>query len=125
MEFKKLVEFDKEFKKLSKKYHSLKLDFEDLKKVLEIDPKLSIFWENWVKRISWLWENVKYDIFKIKKFRCASISGNSKDSWLRIIYTYIEKENKIEFQAIEFIEIYHKNNKTNHDIDRIKKKYSD
>jgi hypothetical protein len=42
MEFNSLVEFDKEFKKLAKKYHSLKLDFEDLKKVLEVDPKLSV-----------------------------------------------------------------------------------
>jgi hypothetical protein len=106
MIFKELNEFKKEFKRLSRKYNSLKLDFEDLKKVLEVDPKLSIFWKNWVKKISWLWKNIKYDIFKIKKFRCASISWTSKDSWLRIIYTYIEEEEKIEFQMIEFIEIF-------------------
>jgi Na+-transporting NADH:ubiquinone oxidoreductase subunit NqrF len=92
---------------------------------LEVDPKLSVLWESWVKRISWLWKNIKYDIFKIKKFRCASISKKSKDSWLRIIYTYIKEENKIEFQSIEFIEIYHKNQKTNHNIERIQKYYSD
>jgi hypothetical protein len=88
---------------------------------LKIDPT----WGEipWIVKVAWLWENIKFDIYKVKKMRCFSISKNSKDSWLRIIYLYEEKTWKIEFQRIEFIEIYHKNNKLNHDIDRIKDYY--
>jgi|GEM_PF-3095584 len=38
MIFKKLKEFKKEFKKLSKKYRSLSDDFIDLENLLEISP---------------------------------------------------------------------------------------
>jgi hypothetical protein len=38
MIFKELQEFEKEFKKLSKKYHSLTDDFLDLKFFLETSP---------------------------------------------------------------------------------------
>jgi len=58
MNFNELPEFEKEFKKLSKKYKSLPDDFEDLKKVLAISPRLEILWENWIKRVP-LWEKLE------------------------------------------------------------------
>jgi len=124
MIFKYLKEFEKELKKLSKKYPSLKSDLDDFCDTLEIDPTWTNLLSNHIVKISWLWENINWDFYKVRKFVCKSISWNSANSWLRIIYTYIKKENKIEFQAIEFIEIYHKNQKSNHDIERIKKNYS-
>lgn len=124
MNFKELPEFEKEFRKLSKKYASLPNDFDDLKKVLVIDPRLERLWEKWVKRVSWLWKNLEWiEVYKIKRFRCFSICKNSKDSNLRIIYHYNEWEGKIEFEKIEFIEIYHKNCKSNHDEKRIRENY--
>jgi len=121
MEFTELAEFGKDFKKLLKKYKSLKDDFDTFKKVLSIDPRLTRLWEKWVKRVSWLWEELEWiEVYKVKRFRCFSISKNSKDSGLRIIYHYCEWEGKIEFEKVEFIEIFHKNTQSNHDVGRIK-----
>ena len=111
-----------EFKKLFKKYKSLNEDFEDLKKALDFSPKWDLLWKDTVKNISWIWEKINWiEFYKVKKFRCSSISKNSKNGWLRIIYSYEENNWKIKFQKIEFIEIYNKSSKTNHDINRIKK----
>jgi hypothetical protein len=119
MEFIFWKEFEKEFKKLQKRYLSLKGDLEDFFETLELDP----FWEsllsNHIVKISWLWEGIKWNFYKVRKFVCRSIAWNSSNSWIRIIYKYSGK-NSIELCEIEFIEIYHKNNKSNHNISRIK-----
>ncbi len=119
MIFKNLNEFDKELKKLCKKYSSLKEDFEDLKRLLEISPKWDILPQNHIVQISWLWEKINGNFYKIRKFLCKSLKSKWK---IRIIYRYFDEN--IEFCEIEFIEIFHKNQKENHDIERIKKYYS-
>jgi len=120
IEFK--IEFEKEFKKLNKKYLSLKEDFDDFCETLELDPIWESILSAHIVQISWLWEEVKGDFYKVRRFVCKSISWNSSNSWIRIIYKYTK--DSIEFCEIEFIEIYHKNQKSNHDIERIKKHYS-
>ena len=122
IEFK--IEFEKEFKKFSRKYPSLKDDLDTFLLTLELDPIWESILSNHIVKIAWLWEEIKWDFYKIRKFVCKSIAWNSSNSWIRIIYKY-SSNNSIELFEIEFIEIYHKNQKTNHDIDRIKKKYSD
>ena len=118
MIFKKLKKFEKEFKKLSKKYHSLHWDFNDLIFWLEDDPTWKDLPKNHIVRISWLWEKVHSKVYKVRKFYCQSLKSN----WdIRIIYRYSEESDEIEFCEIEFIEIFHKNTKDNHDIERIKK----
>jgi len=119
-DFKELEEFQKEFKKLSSKFNSLKDDFQVLKDVLEIDPtgKSIMAWK--VERISGLWDEVDWEFYKIRRFRCKSHSKNSSDSWIRIIYRYEESSAEIEFK---FIEIFQKSKKPNHDIKRIKKNF--
>lgn len=114
MDIKYLKEFDKEFKNLSKKFGSLDEDFEVFLKALMVNPR-------WHIRISWLWNNIKWEFYKVKKFYCTSMQ--KVNSWFRIIYWYLEEKNRIEFKKIEFIEIYHKNKKSNHDEKRIKKYY--
>lgn len=111
-----LDEFEKEFKKLCLKFHSLEADFDVFKKDLELNPTSHIL-------ISWLWEEIEWSFFKVKKFVCKSISRNSVKSGIRIIYKYSKEKSEIEFSIIEFVEIYHKNIKENHDIERIKKYY--
>jgi len=122
IEFK--IEFEKEFKKLSRKYPSLKDDLDTFLLTLELDPIWESILSNHIVKIAWLWEDIKWDFYKVKKIVCKSIAWNSSNSWIRIIYKY-SNENSIELCEIEFIEIYHKNQKSNHDIDRIKKNYSD
>lgn len=114
-------EFDKEFKKLSKKYISLENDFNDFVDVLEeaISDDFNSFLQMWIiwVRISNLWEIPNNIIpVKVRKFVCVSIAWNSKKSWIRIIYFYDESNN-----YVIFLEIYTKNSKDNHDIERIQK----
>jgi hypothetical protein len=108
-------------KKLTKKYPSLKEDLDIFCETLELDPAWETLLSNHIVKISWLWEEIQWDFFKVRRFVCKSISGNSSNSWIRIIYKYLK--DTIEFCEIEFIEIYHKNKKSNHDIERIKKYY--
>jgi mRNA-degrading endonuclease RelE of RelBE toxin-antitoxin system len=106
----KLPEFEKEYKKLCKKYFSLESDFLDFEKDLKVRPKSHI-------QIQGLGSEVKGEFYKVKKFRCDSISRQSQQSGIRIIYRYLEEDEKIE---LTYIEMYHKNQKSNHDIERIK-----
>ena len=114
MQIQRLPEFDKEFKKLSQKYHSLEDDFCDFENALITCPKEHIL-------IEWLGNQVEWEFFKVKKFRCQSIARQSQNSGIRIIYRYIEDKELIE---LTYIEIFHKNQKENHDIERIKKHFT-
>ena len=58
-------------------------------------------------------------IYKAKKFACRSLKGKGVQSGIRVIYTYFEKIDKIEF-----IEIYYKGDKENEDKERILLYYS-
>ncbi|MDD4530856.1 MAG: hypothetical protein PHO80_04900 [Candidatus Gracilibacteria bacterium] len=117
-------EFEKEFKKLAKKYLSLKNDLDVFCETLEFDPIGESILSSHIVKISGLGEDVKGDFYKVRRFVCKSIAGNSSNSGIRIIYKYEKNLKIINFEEIEFIEIYHKNNKENHDVDRIKNNYS-
>lgn len=110
MNFKSAVEFEKDFKKLSKKFKSLNGDLIEFKKVL-IESPLGIG-----KHFNII---TKTDFIYIVKSRFFCKSLKKKD--LRIIYAYIEKHQTIEIIGIEFIEIYFKGKKGNEDKERIKK----
>ncbi len=117
--FVELPEFSREFKKLCKKYPTLDKDFQTfIKASLLVNPREHIL-------IDWLWNTVKWEVYKVKKFRCQSISKNSNQSGIRIIYRYLENENKIELAEIVFVEIYFKWDKENEDKTRIKKYFCD
>lgn len=101
--FNELAEFKNEFKRLSKKYKTLNDDFEKFKKVITAAP--TGIGKNFVIIYS---ENVK--IVKAR-MACRAL----RDRSLRIIYSYFEQE-----QRIEFIELYFKGDKENEDRNRIK-----
>ena len=114
---KELAEFKKDFKKLSKKFRTLE---EDLKmfteKQLNLYHKLGMD-NKGIFSIPDL--GIDYPkIYKAKKFACKSLKGKGAASGIRVIYSYYEKENEIEF-----IEIYYKGNKENEDRARILKYY--
>ena len=117
IKFSELEEFSKEFKKLLTKYPSLKNDIKDLKKLIKLFPNW--YW-NSIVRISDLWKNIEIAIYKVRKFAVKSLKDSKS---IRVIYAYNEKTNIAEFIEIAFIEIFHKNKKDNHDIERIKKNY--
>ena len=116
-EFEAVPEFPKELKKLSRKYKSLNEDFEKFRTVLTItlpNHTPGTF------EISDLGANVKTPIYKVKHFRSRDFKGRGSRSGFRIIYAHIQNSEKVIF-----IEIYHKNSKTNHDERRIKKYFED
>nr|QNO43679.1 hypothetical protein FICJDHNH_00019 [Methanosarcinales archaeon ANME-2c ERB4]QNO43966.1 hypothetical protein AECFJODE_00019 [Methanosarcinales archaeon ANME-2c ERB4]QNO50640.1 hypothetical protein PPJMCGDE_00011 [Methanosarcinales archaeon ANME-2c ERB4] len=117
VEFEAVPEFPKELEKLSKKCKSLNGDFGNFKKVLTKTMPNHV---SGTVRISGLGENVKIPIYKVKHFRSIDFKGRGSRSGFRIIYAHIQNSEKVIF-----IEIYNKNNKTNHDERRIKKYFED
>ena len=110
-------EFEKDFKRLVKKFRTLD---EDLNTFISVQLKLVHKLEkdnSGIVRISDLdIDNPK--IYKAKKFACKALKGEGVASGIRIIYAYYKEED-----VIEFIEIYYKGEKANEDRDRIIGRY--
>ena len=117
-EIKSTPEFDKELKKLRKKYKTLNDD-------LEIFLNTQIYLYH-IKNIDnkgvFNLSNIgiaEPKTYKAKKFSCRSLSGTGSRSGIRVIYSYQKRKNKKD--KIILIEIYYKGDKKNEDRDRIKK----
>ncbi|MBW1641839.1 MAG: hypothetical protein JRJ76_03270, partial [Deltaproteobacteria bacterium] len=112
-EVRRLPEFEKDFKKLAKKFKTLD---DDIKAFIDNQLKLTHILgidNKGVFHISEL--GIKMPkIYKAKKFACKALKGRGVMSGIRIIYAYYENED-----IIEFIEIYFKGAKANEDKDRI------
>lgn len=102
--FDSLAEFEKEFKRLGKKYKTLNDDFEKFKKVLLATP--TGIGKNFV---------IIHASPLVKMIKARLACRALRDRSLRIIYAYSERN-----QWIEFIEIYFKGEKENEDRGRIK-----
>ncbi|HAJ44900.1 MAG: hypothetical protein UV53_C0009G0010 [Candidatus Azambacteria bacterium GW2011_GWE1_42_9] len=107
-------EFQKDFRKLLKKFKSLEEDLE-LVKIAAIElfhiqkiNNLSIF------PIQGFYTE-KIQVCKIKKFACKALKGRGSKSGIRVIYAY-----HIAISKVEFIEIYFKGDKENENQERIK-----
>ena len=107
-------EFQKDFKKLLKKFKSLEEDLE-LAKVAAIElyhiqkiNNLSVF-----PIQGFCSEEIQ--ICKIKKFACKALKGRGSKSGIRLIYTF-----HCQICKVEFSEIYFKGEKENEDCERIK-----
>jgi len=112
-DIRKLAEFEKDFKKLVKKFRTLDEDLNAfIVNQLKLAHKLDID-NKGVVRISDLGiEHPK--IYKARKFACKTLKGRGAVSGIRIIYAYYEQDD-----VIEFVEIYYKGNKDNEDKERI------
>lgn len=120
--FKKIIslpEFEKDLKKLGKKFKTLEDDLTNF-----IQTQLNLYHRQKIDnkgilQISGLKiENPR--IFKAKKFACRSLKGKGVQSGIRIIYAYFSEEDRIEL-----IEIYYKGEKENENRERIIKYYKD
>lgn len=103
MNFDELPQFEKEFKKLAKKYKSLPKDLQQFKQIVSVVPLGNS------KHFHVITQTNNVKIVKARFF-CQYLKGTS----LRLIYAYFEKE-----QKIEFIEICFKGDKENEDRKRI------
>jgi mRNA-degrading endonuclease RelE of RelBE toxin-antitoxin system len=112
-EIERFPEFEKDSKKLSKRFRTLEEDFKTF-----VDTQLNLFHKQGIDNkgvlpISGLGiPNPK--IYKARKFACRSLKGRGVDSGIRVIYAYWEEKDKLEF-----IEIYFKGDKENEDRERI------
>ncbi len=101
--FNETHKFQKDFKRLKKRYRTLLEDFKRLCLALRVD---SIPID---KHTAVLTDQGMYQIIKIR-MACKTLHKNS----LRVIYSYFEQD-----QRIDFIEIYFKGEKENEDRERI------
>jgi hypothetical protein len=112
-----LTEFEKDKKKLLKRFRTLDEDLDNFINVqLKLFHKLGID-NSAVEPISDL-AIIEPKIYKAKKFASKALKGKGVQSGIRIIYSFFENVDRIEF-----IEIYYKGDKENEDRERIKKLY--
>lgn len=114
IEYFETPEFQKDFKRLLRKFKTLEEDFVLAKKaaielyhVQQID-NLSIFT---IPGFS----SGPIKIMKLKKFACKSLAGRGAKSGIRVIYAF----DPTSFR-VDLIEMYYKSESENEDRDRIK-----
>jgi mRNA-degrading endonuclease RelE of RelBE toxin-antitoxin system len=113
----RIPEFEKDLKKLRKKYSTLE---EDINQLINSAIKLFHFFRIDNKGIFEI-TNLNLNpqkFFKVKKFASRSFKGKGANSGLRLIYKYDD-----ELRIIELIEIYYKGDKENMDKERIYKNF--
>ncbi|MGB3479730.1 MAG: hypothetical protein WBB67_11285 [bacterium] len=116
-EISRLPEFNKELKRLLKRFRTLEQDFEIfIEKQLNLYYKLKKDNKGIVRLTDLQIENP--EIYKARKFACRALTGGAYSD-IRVIYAYFE-----EIDKIELIEIYYKGDKKNEDRKRIFKYYS-
>jgi mRNA-degrading endonuclease RelE of RelBE toxin-antitoxin system len=116
-QFKEIPEFQKDYKRLCKKYRHLEEDFGRFMKVLSAELPNHL---RGTVQISGLGEGIRLSIYKVKKFRSIDFKGKGVQSGFRIIYAYEQCENQVIF-----IQFYHKNKQANEDRERICKYFSE
>ncbi len=109
--FQSIPEFDRDVKKLRKKFVSIEEDLEVLRKVLRVCPKAE---EPRSFRIQGLGFNSEVHVIKVKKIACKSLKGRGANSGLRLIYAYLEKD-----RCILLIQLYFKGSVMTEDRRRI------
>ena len=102
--FNATLEFEKDFKRLFKKYRTLDDDLEKLKEVLLGSP--TGIGKNFVI----LYSSTSVKIVKAR-MACKALNNRS----LRIVYPYLEQD-----KQFEFLELYAKGDKENENQQRIK-----
>jgi hypothetical protein len=114
MEFEELDEYNKDLKKLSKRFKTLKDDLSVIKKVLMVNPSER---PPFSFRIDGL--GIRSCIIKVKKIACRSLKGRGVNTGLRLVYAHFQNKETQESEKIIYIELYHKSDKANENRERI------
>lgn len=116
-EIVRLPDFERDIKKLLKRFRSLEDDLDNfIKTELALFHKLRIDNKGVVQMAGLGIQGPR--IYKARKFACRALKGKGAHSGIRVIYAYIEQNDKIEL-----IEIYYKGDKKNEDRERIIARY--
>lgn len=115
MNFEQIPEFEKDLKRLKKKWRSLPSDIADAKLTIgNVYGSDDLFAQKFFngKRATKLIVTEKHEVVKMR-LDVESIGRNDK---VRVVFIMVKKDNKIRF-----IELYAKNEKDREDQERIKK----
>lgn len=114
IEYNNTDSFQKDFKRLLKKFRTLEDDLETAKRdAIELYHFKNLDNQSVFPVPGFCTEKIK--VCKIKKFACKALKGRGSKSGIRIIYAF-----HAETLKVEFIEIYFKGEKDNEDRERIK-----
>jgi hypothetical protein len=116
-EIVRIPEFEKDMKKLRKRFRTLDEDIDNFIKFALIPFHKEGSDYGGIVVVSDLGiEEPK--IYKVRKFACRALKGKGNQTGIRIIYAYFKDEDRIEF-----VEIYFKGDKEIEDRKRINSKY--
>jgi mRNA-degrading endonuclease RelE of RelBE toxin-antitoxin system len=114
----RLPEFERDMKRLLKRFQSLEDDLNNfINAELKLFHKLRID-NKGVIQIAGLGIQAP-KVYKARKFSCRSLKGKGAQTGIRVIYAYLEENDRIEL-----IEIYYKGDKANEDRERILRRYA-
>lgn len=114
IEYNAIDIFQKDLKKLLKKYRTLEEDLETAKRdAIELYHLKKIDNQSIFPIQGFCTEEIQ--ICKIKKFACKALKGKGAKSGIRVIYAFCCQSCKVDF-----IEIYFKGEKQNEDRERIR-----
>lgn len=116
-EISHVPEFEKDLRKLVRRFHSLEEDLQIFIKVAMNSFHKQNIDSGAIVHISDLRIHSP-KVCKGRKFACKSLKGKGVQSGIRVIYAYHEEEDRIEF-----IEIYYKGDKESEDRERILKHF--
>ena len=109
-----IPEFDKDFKRLQKRFRTLPKDFEIMKKYsLETHYLKGVPTTAFVPIEGYCSED--YESLKVRKFACMALKNLGNRTGIRVIFVF-----EPETMKITFIEIYFKGDKENEDRYRLK-----
>ncbi|MFH0989340.1 MAG: hypothetical protein V1799_04905 [bacterium] len=116
-EIVKLPEYEKEVKRLRKRFRTLDEDIDNfIRFALVPFHTEGIDYGGIVAVFHLGLEEPK--MYKVRKFACRALKGKGNQKGIRIIYAYFKDKDRIEF-----IEIYFKGDKETEDRKRIRSKY--
>ncbi len=114
IEYGVIDSFQKDLKRLLKKYRTLEEDLETVKRnAIELYHLEHIDSQSIFPMQGFCTEKIQ--VCKIKKFACKALKGKGSKSGIRIIYAF-----HCQSYKIDFIEIYFKGDKEKEDRKRIK-----
>ncbi|MES2778487.1 MAG: hypothetical protein V4651_01200 [Bacteroidota bacterium] len=111
MRFEQLTEFDKDLKKLLKRFRTLEEDLKVVKQVLSIAPEARPPFSYVVDGL-----RLQQPVIKVKRIACKTLKGKGNNTGLRLVYAWFETEKRIVL-----IELYFKGDKEVEDRERILK----
>ena len=98
----RLPAFEKDLKKLLRRFQSLEKDLDIFQKIQLVLFHKQGLDNGGIVRIEGVGQGI-LPIFKARKFACRSLKGKGVQSGIRVIYSYT-----VELDRIQYIEIYYK-----------------